>query len=168
MRRCLAALLVCSSASCAHPRELAGQTLELRGGQDYPIAAAAGRPVLIHFFATYCAPCIIEVAKLNRLRERHPALAVIAVAFDREGELVVGPWVGVYRPGYPVALADDEIREGRSAFGKIPALPTTLLLDARGRQIRWWTGALPGDAEAHIVRALDVSPVKSTEIWTSP
>jgi thiol-disulfide isomerase/thioredoxin len=166
VRRFLAALLVSLSASCAHPRELAGQSLALRGGQDFPIAAAAGRPVVIHFFATYCGPCLLEVAKLNRLRDRHPALAVIAVAFDREGELVVGPWIEAYQPRYAVALADEEIREGRSAFGRVPALPTTLLLDARGRQIRWWMGALPDEAEAHIVRALDVSPVKSTEIWT--
>ena len=56
---------------------------------------------------------------------------------------------------FPVLLADDALRNGQTAFGRIPLLPTTLIIGRDGRVVSVYAGvAEQGTLEPLIDEAL--------------
>jgi len=46
------------------------------------LAAAEGKPVLASLWATWCAPCVAEMAALTRFQAAHPDVVVLGLATD--------------------------------------------------------------------------------------
>ncbi len=92
------------------------------------LAALEGRPVLVHFFATWCAPCRAEMAGLTRLAAQRAEgpLAILAVDVG-EVPVRVRRFFADRPVPFPVLL--DEDRAALKAW-KVPGLPATFLLDA--------------------------------------
>ena len=67
---------------------------------------------------------------------------MVAVGMDLEGVLVLEPFAQQYQFSFPVLVASPTIRDGTSPFGKIAALPTTVLLDREGTVIAGYEGVL--------------------------
>jgi thiol-disulfide isomerase/thioredoxin len=64
-------------------------TLQDRDGHAVSLRDYAGRPVLVHFFATWCEPCREELPALNRLHERSAQRAmVLAISVAENGQRV--------------------------------------------------------------------------------
>lgn len=96
------------------------------GRQD--LAALHGRPVLVHFFATWCAPCRDEMAGLARLagRRGEDGLALLAVDVG-EVPVRVRRFFDAHPVPFPVLL--DEDRAALKAW-KVTGLPSSFVLDA--------------------------------------
>ncbi len=112
-------------------------------GARVRLADFKGRVVLLNFWATWCAPCILEMPSLDRLQATlgDPDLAVLAVSIDRGGAKVIRPFaerLGLEHLG----LYHDNKGALFRAFG-VTGLPTTFLIDRRGQIV----GAYPGPAE---------------------
>ncbi|MDQ0346552.1 TlpA disulfide reductase family protein [Ancylobacter vacuolatus] len=109
----------------AAPPGLARDSLD-HGPQD--LAALHGRPVIVHFFATWCAPCREEMAGLARLaaRQGEGALAVLAVDVG-EVKVRVRRFFEAHPVPFPVLL--DEDRAALKAW-KVTGLPASFVLDA--------------------------------------
>jgi thiol-disulfide isomerase/thioredoxin len=117
----------------------------------------AGQVVLVHFFATWCFPCLQEVTALLELQRRYGerGFTVVAVGMDLEGERVVEPFVRAFEPTYPVLLADERLRAGDTAYGRIRELPTNVLVGPKGQVLAAWSGlASPEQVGALIEKAL--------------
>lgn len=99
-----------------------------------------GRPVLINLWATWCYPCRVEMPSMNALYQDYQAkgLAIVAIATDAEGKPVVAPFLQAYRLTFPVLL-DPQNMLGVQL--QVPALPTSYLLDKRGRIVGFEIGA---------------------------
>lgn len=72
------AVVVLSLFACA-------SSLPMKQVDDAQIKAlpSSGHTVLIHFWATWCQPCVAEIPVLNRLNERyHPDVQFIAINMD--------------------------------------------------------------------------------------
>ncbi|WP_246668901.1 TlpA disulfide reductase family protein [Ancylobacter sp. TS-1] len=96
------------------------------GRQD--LAALHGRPVLVHFFATWCEPCRAEMAGLSRLAARRKDRPFALLAVDvGEVELRVRRFFDANPVPFPVLL--DEDRSAMKAW-KVVALPSSFVLDA--------------------------------------
>lgn len=55
-------------------------------GKAMTLAAFRGKPVLLNIWATWCAPCVIELPALDRLQhDLQKQLKVIALSVDRAG-----------------------------------------------------------------------------------
>jgi thiol-disulfide isomerase/thioredoxin len=52
---------------------LAGRDLE---GQPVTLASFQGKPVLVHFWATWCSVCMTEVGTIDALAKDHPMITV--------------------------------------------------------------------------------------------
>ncbi|MBS7538392.1 TlpA disulfide reductase family protein [Ancylobacter lacus] len=134
------------------------------------VQAPFGRqPVLVHFFATWCAPCREELAALDRLARARPPGSPAILAID-----VGEPVVRVRRffagkpPAFPVLI--DEGRE-TMALWKVEVLPSTYLVDPGGRIAHVATGpvAWDDDAASRLLDALAAGrPVASTALPEAP
>ncbi len=144
-----AALLVVGLTGCggskpvdAGPAFLRALALPSVGPTRHEARALDGKVVLVSFFATWCFPCLAEMPTLEALQRDYGArgFQVVSVGMDLDGEKVLQPFADHYALRYPVLVADDLMREGRTAFGHIRALPSTVLLDRRGRAVAGWQG----------------------------
>lgn len=106
--------------------ELATLDGELVSSEDL-----AGQVVVVNFWATWCAPCRIEVPALQKLHEARAGegVVVLGIATDVGGEAAVAPFVAERDVTYPIGLATPELRR---AFGGITALPTTFIIGRDG------------------------------------
>lgn len=143
-------------------------TVTARTGQSLALSDLRGRPVLLNFWATWCAPCVAEMPSLDRLaagRAQTP-LAIMAVAEDRGGEAAAGPFIEQHNlTSLPVFL--DPKGSALKAFG-LDALPVTILIDRQGREVAQFLGPVDWDsAEARraVDRLLKSSPPDRSAAW---
>ena len=130
-------------------RDKAGQAapdVELRNADDDPasLAEVEGKPLLVNIWATWCAPCVKELPTLQAVAARAGAPRVIAVSQDMAPRGSVDAFLDKNK------LADLEVwhdpKMALSSATGAEVLPTTILYDAKGREI-WryvgdfdWTG----------------------------
>ncbi len=99
-----------------------------------------GQPVLINIWATWCSPCRAEMPSINALYQDYQAkgLAIVAIATDQEGKPIVAPFLQAYRLTFPVLLDPQNML---GAQLQVAGLPTSYLLDKRGRIVGFESGA---------------------------
>jgi len=115
-----------------------------------------GRVVLVSFFATWCFPCLAELPTLEALQKEYgpQGFQVVLVGLDLEGTRVLEPFADQYALNFPVLVSDERMQRGRSAFGLIPALPSTFLLDKEGRVAGAWKGMAGHEDLSRVVEKL--------------
>lgn len=91
----------------------------------------AGKVVVVNFWATWCIPCRLEMPSLQALHERHRGDDVVVLGFatDVGGEQAIRTFLADRGITYPVGRATQAHRQ---AFGGIPGIPTTFLVDRQG------------------------------------
>lgn len=101
-------------------------------GASFHLASQRGKVVVINFWATWCAPCRVEIPGFLALQRELEAtgLRFIGVSLDDEGFEVVRPFATEMGISYPLVIGDEELA---ASYGGIEALPTTFVLDRRGR-----------------------------------
>jgi cytochrome c biogenesis protein CcmG/thiol:disulfide interchange protein DsbE len=111
--------------------DLAGRTVHLK---DF-----RGKVVVLDFWATWCAPCKLEIPHFAELMKRHgeKGLEIVGVAMDETGADVVKPFVQRNELRYHVLLGDDYTA---NRFGGVNALPTTFVIDRGGHIARKYIG----------------------------
>ena len=114
-------------------------------GKRLTSAELEGTPVLINLWATWCGPCILEMPALDTLAEQSgDKLRVLTVSQDLQGAEKVVPFFAQRKFVHLEPWLDpDNVLGQHYATG---ILPTTVLYDARGREV-WrmigghdWTG----------------------------
>lgn len=112
-------------------------------GRRLTIADFRGRLVLLNIWATWCFPCRREMPTLDRLQAKlgGPDFEVLALSIDRQGLPVVKAFyeeLGLEALRVYVDASTNATRD----LGVV-GIPTTLLIDQRGREI----GRVVGPAE---------------------
>lgn len=121
-------------------------------GKTIDLLSLRGRPVLVNFWASWCAACRLELPILDRLYEENRAadLQVVAISEDRAGWAVVDRFVKKLKirhlpiyldPNGYVAFSDAENR--RNAPFALYGMPVTYAIAASG----WVVGYMPGAAD---------------------
>ena len=102
------------------------------GGEPFHLAAHRGEVVLVNFWATWCAPCRLEMPGFQRVWEdyRDRGVVIIGLSTDRGVRADVERWVHEREITYPVAFAPGSVVR---AYGGARVLPTSILIGPGGR-----------------------------------
>jgi thiol-disulfide isomerase/thioredoxin len=103
----------------AEPRVAAPDfTLPDLAGGEVSLAALRGRPVVIDFWATWCAPCERQVPVLNAFHDKYgDRIPVLGIAVDVGGAETVAPFVSQHGLRYHVLLGDTGLAQDYEALG---------------------------------------------------
>ena len=115
-------------------------------GQPLTLKSWHGRVVLLNLWATWCAPCRKEMPGLARLQKEMGSarFEVVALAVDRAGAEAAGKFLRSVAADDLALYIDPTARSGTAL--KAAGMPTTILIDAQGREIGRLTGAAEWDS----------------------
>jgi thiol-disulfide isomerase/thioredoxin len=104
----------------------------LRGAGTISLAALAGKPIVLNFWSSSCAPCKKETPALASVaRAMHGKVTFVGIdSADLRGAATA--FIARYKVPYPVAF--DGAAAATSAYG-VPGLPVTFFLSPSGKTI---------------------------------
>jgi peroxiredoxin len=104
-------------------RDLNGQTLRL--------ASFRGKVVLLNFWATWCAPCLVEMPVFAAWQQQYgpQGFEVIGISMD-DSAAPARRVVERLKLNYPAAMGDARLA---ARYGGVLGLPLTFLIDRNGQ-----------------------------------
>lgn len=104
-------------------------------GAQMTLASFKGKVVLLNLWATWCAPCREEMPGLDKLQGElgSDKFQVVALAIDKSGIAGARKFLADIKAEKLGVYADPTGKEGTTL--KVIGMPTTILIDAEGREI---------------------------------
>ena len=118
-------------------------------------------PVLINFWATWCAPCIKEMPYLDQFEKKYKdkGFSVLAISVDNQKSLSqVRSFIKTKKFTFDIFL-DPNMQIFKKLNGNL--MPTNVLIDKSGKVFWRHYGYLPGDEkkmEEQILNVLNILP----------
>jgi thiol-disulfide isomerase/thioredoxin len=139
-------------------------------GDDAPLTLADfhGRMVLLNLWATWCAPCRKEMPALDRLQAKLGGsdFTVLPVSIDHRGRDVIARFyheLGLKSLGIYVDKSAN-VTYAVNAVG----MPTTLLVDAQGRELGRVVGPAEWDGAAMLSRLMSYLQAHDRDVGAGP
>ena len=119
---------------------------KLSSSDDKPVALEAyrGKPLIVNFWARWCAPCRVEIPELIKTQEKYGkgGLVVIGIGLEDKAESV-RDFMKAYEMSYTVLLAKTGGIELMQALGNTRAgLPFTVAIGPKGNIVASKLGAM--------------------------
>ena len=150
-----------ASSETPAPPQLPGQVVRAFAGTELPAmtfadpkgntldTGALDGPVLVNLWATWCAPCVVEMPALDALAgELEGEVKVLTISQDSRPELV--PAFFEARDFQHLEQWLDPENELAFAFSDAGLLPVTILFDAQGMELLRVAGGYEWDSEEAI------------------
>lgn len=125
-----------------YPAPLWALRLARPGGGELVLADLRGKPLLVNFWATWCAPCIREMPELDRFHRDFAPRGINVVGLAIDELAAVREFLARIRVGFPVGLAGlDGARLSHQLGNAEGGLPYSVLIGAEGRVLQRKLGA---------------------------
>jgi peroxiredoxin len=123
-------------------------------GKQVRLSDYRGKAVLLNFWATWCAPCKIEMPWFVDLQKQYASqgLQVIGVAMDDSGQETIARFAKEMNVNYPLLIGKESVGD---AYGGVEFLPTTFFVDRQGKVVDRVFGLVShSDIEDDVKKAL--------------
>ncbi len=114
----------------------AAPDFQLQGidGTNLRLSNLRGKAVLLNFWATYCAPCKLEMPWFVELQKEYgpQGLQVVGVAMDDASTEDIASFAKSLGINYPILLGKESVG---ASYGGVDVLPTTYFLDRSGKVV---------------------------------
>ncbi len=127
-------------------------------GKKVALADYKGKPVLVNFWATWCAPCKLEMPWFEEFHQKYAGqgLVILGIAADEAPKKVIGDNAKKLGVTYPILLTDDKVAD---AYGGVDYLPESFYVDRTGKVLIETAGMSDGqggkdEIEANIKKLL--------------
>lgn len=133
-------------------------TLEALDGRNMRLSDFRGKAVLLNFWATWCAPCKIEMPWFVDLQKEYgpQGLQIVGVAMDDSSKEDIAKFAQEMGVNYPVLIGKEAVGD---EYGGVPALPESFFIGRDGKIVDRIIGLKgKGEIEDSIKKALDTSP----------
>ena len=114
-------------------------TLKDLDANNVSLSDFKGKVVILDFWDTWCPPCIKGIPDFIELYDQYKdkGFAMVGIALGQEGLDAVKKFVQRFKINYPVVMSDSNVRK---AYGGIPSLPTTFVIDSKGNIRKEYVG----------------------------
>jgi thiol-disulfide isomerase/thioredoxin len=124
-------------------RHFLAQTMPAASGKSESLGQWAGKPLVVNFWATWCAPCVEEMPALTALQSELKTGPVQIIGIGIDSPSNISEFSVKHNIGYPLYVAgltgtDLSRRFGNQAGG----LPFTVLIGSDGSIKKRYTGRL--------------------------
>ena len=152
-----------TSAPAPAIRGVAAPDFELPNLDGTPLRKSdlQGKVLLVNFWATWCAPCEIEIPWFIDFQKKYQddGLEVIGISLDEEGPEKVKKYVAEHKVNYKIVMGDEKTAE---AFGGVIGLPTSFVVDREGKFYSMHRGLVGKDVvEEELLQLLGVPKEES-------
>ena len=123
-------------------------------GKKVSLSDYRGRPVLVNFWATWCAPCKLEMPWFEEFRQQYASqgFEILGIAEDDAGKDEIAKAAKKTGVTYPILLTDGKVAP---AYGGVDYLPMSFYVDRNGVVVEETAGLASKDqVEANIKRIL--------------
>ena len=129
------------ASQVAADQSIATPGWQLKDVNDKTIRSAdfKGKVVIMDFWATWCAPCRMEIPGFIALQKKYAqqGLVIVGASVDEGGASMVRQFMEKLGMNYPVVLADEKMQD---QFGGIEVVPTTFVIDREGHIVKKYFG----------------------------
>lgn len=112
-------------------------------GDEVQLSSYIGKPLVINFWASWCAPCKVEMPHFEKvaaeMAEEVTFLMVNCTTDSRETEEKAKAFIS--ESGYTFNVLYDLDGEAQYTFG-VSSYPSTLFVDAEGNAIKGYSGSM--------------------------
>lgn len=127
------------------PDTLPDITLAGIDGKPVKLATFGNRPLMVNFWATWCAPCRREIPLLNKIRAERKAqnAEIVGIAVDFHDDVV--KFTQKVPLNYPLLIGEEDGLAAAEAFGMGMAFPFSIFVDSQNRLLTIKVGELHED-----------------------
>ena len=112
-------------------------------GANQSLANLKGKPLLVNFWATWCAPCVDEMPELSALQSEVAPKSVRIIGIGIDSPSNIAEFSTKYKIAYPLYVAGMSGTELSRQFGnKAGGLPFTVLIGSDGLIKKTYLGRL--------------------------
>jgi thiol-disulfide isomerase/thioredoxin len=121
-------------------KEAAGFSLVALDGKKFSLKDYKGKPVLVNFWATWCAPCKVEMPWFEEFHKKYAGdgLQVVGITEDADaGKDEISKAVQKTGATYPILLTDNKVDK---AYGDVEVLPMSFYIGRDGKIVTQTAG----------------------------
>jgi peroxiredoxin len=112
-------------------------------GKEHRLSDYHGQRVLLNFWASWCVPCVREMADLNAAQHKFGDQGAIVLGIAMDDPANVHAFLAAHPVGYPILIGQlDEPSTSLRLGDSDEVLPFSVLLDAHGRILATRRGPL--------------------------
>lgn len=125
---------------------LFSQTMNDTGGKPQQFSQWQGKPLVVNFWATWCAPCVQEMPELSALQGEVRSKQVQIVGIGIDSPANIAKFANKYKISYPLYNGGLEASElSRQLGNQAGGLPFTVVIGRDGQIRKTFLGRLKMD-----------------------
>ena len=125
---------------------LFAQSMNDASGASHALGKWKGKPLVVNFWAPWCAPCVQEMPELDQVAKDSAAKGINVIGIGIDSPTNIAEFAGKLKISYPLYVAGMSGTDLSRQFGNTNGgLPYTVLIGADGKVVKTYLGKLKFD-----------------------